>query len=165
MSAQRRCVVPCFHTLPCVRISSKENTSHLYKGRHMHFDGFRCFVAAAPAHVTSGPRVIPADAVAAPFPHTHSLLVTLAISSAQGPKPPSHRHLCSPTLIKLYRIHLRSNAFAVSPHDHHIGEILPQTCRFSFTPYFLAHRSLVLQSSATPADAACGRQFTTLKTP
>jgi hypothetical protein len=31
-------------------MSSKENTSHLNKGRHMTFIGFRCMVASTPHH-------------------------------------------------------------------------------------------------------------------
>ena len=56
----------CFALTPraLFRISSKENTSHIYKGRHLTFNGFRCILAPTPSHLKSSAIASPADKVA-----------------------------------------------------------------------------------------------------
>ena len=131
----------CSHPVPRRRISSKENTSHLYKGRHANFTGFRCFIAATPPHATGVPRAIPADTVVIPICSARSAtLLTSAHRPALQQPLTSHQPLCPPppTFTTNRPPFLRSSAVAVPPHDRHLREILSQARR-SFRSPLSAH--------------------------
>ncbi len=83
-------------------------------------------------------------------------------ASPAAAKPPA---LVRCTFTARHASFLRSNAVTVPPHDHHLSEILPQARRFISNRLIPTRHSLAIQSSVIPADAACARRFTTLKSP
>jgi hypothetical protein len=141
----RLCACCCLflsHAAPLFRISSKENTSHIYKGRHLAFNGFRCILAPAPSHLRSSTTASPADKVPK---HAPPVLHLSRLPSAQrhrrrpqaagaGTSPPS------PSLA-------RSNSPTVPPHDCHLGQAVPQARR-CFTPHPHATPLITVYSQA-----------------
>jgi len=134
-------------------LSSNEGQSHLYKGRQLNFEGYRCFVAPAPAHVAGGPPIAHADGVSvqiiAPPPSRASHL----LRSLAHQMPPIYWYCYA----KMTRP-ICSDASIVSPGDSHLDQVLPQASRFISPHLSLTHIKLLAHPAAVKRNT-CRRRL------